>query len=162
MAVKLLEIKKESCPPARLIGKKYAPGCVNWGEWWENNWFATLEAMQCLPFNGDAYIGAVHIVEGMPEYWIGMFFPEGAQVPEGFEFVDIEAMDYAMCYLYAPEGSSEFYSMETHDMCLEALKTQGMKRKEDGWCVERYNCPRYTAPDKKGCVILDYGIAIEE
>lgn len=160
MAVKLLEIKKESCPVARLIGKKYK-GNVNWGEWWENNWFETLETMQCLPFNGDAYIGAVHIVEGMPEYWIGMFFPEGTPVPEGFGFVDIEAMDYAMCYLYAQEGSSEFYSMETHEMCLEALKVQGMKRKEDSWCVERYNCPRYTTPDENGCVILDYGVGIE-
>ncbi len=160
MAVKLLKIKKESCPAARLIGKKYV-GDVNWGEWWENNWFANLESIECLPFNGDSYIGAVHIVEGMPEYWIGMFFPEGTQVPEGFEYVDIEAMDYAICYLYAPEGSEEFYSMETHDMCIEALKALGMKRKEDSWCIERCNCPRYTTPDELGCVILDYGVGIE-
>lgn len=160
MAVKILEIKKEGCPAARLIGKKYV-GEVNWGEWWENNWFATLEALQCLPFNGDAYIGAVHIVEGMPEYWIGMLFAADTRVPEGFAYVDMEAQEYAMCYLYAPEDGGEFYSMETHDMCLEALKAQGMKRKEDSWCLERYNCPRYTTPDEKGCVILDYGIAIE-
>ena len=25
-----------------------------------------------------------------------------------------------------------------------------------GWYFERYNCPRYTSPDKKGNVILDY------
>ncbi len=73
MAVKIIEIKKESCPAARLIGKKYGEA-PNWGEWWENNWFETLEAKERLPFNGDAYIGAVHIVDGMPEYWIGMFF----------------------------------------------------------------------------------------
>ena len=35
MAVKLLEIKKESCPATRLIGRKYT-GAPNWGEWWEN------------------------------------------------------------------------------------------------------------------------------
>jgi hypothetical protein len=51
--------------------------------------------------------------------------------------------------------------METHDMCLEELKALGYKRKEDDWCFERYNCPRFTTPDEKGNVILDYGISIE-
>ena len=65
MAVKILEVKQERCPAARLIGKKYEGG-PNWGEWWENNWFETLEQVQRLTFNGDAYVGAVHIVNGMP------------------------------------------------------------------------------------------------
>ena len=74
MAVTILEVKRESCPAARLIGKKYE-GSANWAEWWENDWFTTLERSPCLPFNGDAYIGAVHIVDGMPQRWIGMLFP---------------------------------------------------------------------------------------
>ncbi len=159
MAVKILEVKREYCPAARLIGKKYESG-ANWGEWWENNWFSVLEESQRLPFNGDAYIGAVHIVDGMPERWIGMFFPVGTQVPEGFEFIDIEPLDYAVCYLYDKESSDEFYTIDTHNMCLEELKTHGLKRKEDDWCFERYNCPRFTTPDEKGNVILDYGISI--
>ena len=160
MAVKLLEIKTETSPAARLIGKKYKNG-ANWGEWWENGWFATLEAMPTLEINGDAYIGAVHIVDGMPEFWIGMFFPVETKVPEGFDYVDIEPLSYAVCYLQDKEGSGEFYTMETHNRCLEALKAQGLKRKEDDWCFERYNCPRFTTPDAEGNVILDYGIAIE-
>ena len=160
MAVKILEIKQETSPAARLIGKKYTNG-ANWGEWWENGWFATLEAMPTLSINGDAYIGAVHIVDDMPEFWIGMFFPVDTRVPEGFEAVDIEPLSYAVCYLLDQEGSGEFYTMETHNQCLEVLKAQGMKRKEDDWCFERYNCPRFTTPDAEGNVILDYGIAIE-
>ena len=74
MAVKLLEIKKESCPAARLIGRKYT-GAPNWGEWFQNDWFSALEVNPRISLNGDAYIGAVHIVNGMPERWIGMFFP---------------------------------------------------------------------------------------
>jgi predicted transcriptional regulator YdeE len=111
--------------------------------------------------NGDAYIGAVHIVDGMPEYWIGMFFTVDTDVPSGFDFVDIEALEYAVCYLYDKEGSSDFYTMETHDRCLDELKAHGLKRKEDDWCFERYNCPRFTTPDEEGNVILDYGISIE-
>ena len=122
MAVKLLEIKKESCPATRLIGRKYT-GAPNWGEWFQNDWFSALEVNPRIPLNGDAYIGAVHIVNGMPERWIGMFFPVDTQVPEGFEFIDIEALDYAVCYLSDKEGSGDFFTMETHNMCLEARTT---------------------------------------
>lgn len=160
MAVEILEIKKESCPKARLIGKRYE-GVPNWGEWWENNWFETLETNQRLSFNGDAYIGGVHIVNGMPEHWIGMLFPENTEVPEGFEYVDIAPLDYAICYLYDKENSSEFYTIDTHNQCLEKLKEYNWKRKEDDWCLERYNCPRFTTVDEKGNVILDYAISIE-
>ncbi len=159
MAVTILEVKRESCPAARLIGKRYASS-PDWNEWKEKNWFETLEAGQCLPFNGDAYIGAVHIVEGMPEYWIGMLFPENAEVPEGFAFIDIEPMEYAVFYLCDKEKSSDFYTMDTHNRCLEECKARNWMRKEDDWCLERYNCPRFTTPDEKGNVIFDYAISI--
>ena len=161
MSVTIKEITIETCPATRLIGKKYEHG-PNWGEWWANDWFSVLEKNKRLPMNGDAYIGAVHIVNGMPEYFIGMFFPLDTNVPDGFDFVDIEPLDYAVCYLYDKEGSDAFYAMETHNMCLEELKSLGLKRKEDDWCFERYNCPRFTTPDENGNVILDYAISIED
>ena len=160
MALNILEIKKESCPAARLIGKKYEKA-PNWSEWWENDWFSILEQNKCLPINGDAYIGAVHIVNGMPERWIGMLFPINTTVPDQFDYVDIEPLEYAICYLYDKENSNNFYTMDTHNKCLEQLKALGLKRKENDWCFERYNCPRFTTPDEKGNVILDYAISIE-
>ena len=160
MAVKIVDVKRESCPKVRLIGKKYE-GRPNWGEWWQNDWFAVLEGIGNHPMNDDGYIGATKIVDGKPERWIGMFFPVDVKAPEGFEFIDIEPMEYAVFYLYDKEGSGDFYTMETHNMCLSELAARGMKRKEDDWCFERYNCPRFTTPDKDGCVILDYGISIE-
>lgn len=160
MAVKITEVKKESWPAVRLIGKKYE-NRVHWKEWWENNWFAVLEKNECISFNKDAYIGAVHIVNGMPERWIGMFFPLNTEVPDGFDYVDIEPLDYAVCYLCDKENSEDFYTLDTHNMCLEELKKYQLKRKEDDWCFERYNRPRFTTPDEKGNVILDYGISVE-
>lgn len=160
MAVKILEVKRESSPAARFIGRKYENG-ANWEEWWANNWFARLEETPGLAFNDNGYMGAVHIVDGRPQYWIGMFFPAGTRVPEGFEYVDMEPLDYAVCYLYGSKDSGELYSMDTHNMCLQELKAQGLRRKEDDWCVERYNCPRFTTPDESGNVILDYGISVE-
>ncbi len=159
MAVKILKVEKESCPAARLIGKRYE-GRANWDEWWENNWFGILEAKPGLAINDHGYIGAVHIVDGMPERWIGMFYPENTPVPEGFDYVDIEPLNYAVCYLYAKDSTGEFFSMDTHNMCLEELKAHGFERKEDDWCFERYNCPRFTTPDENGNVILDYALSI--
>ncbi len=95
MAVKILEVKKEISPVMRFIGKKYEQS-PNWAEWWQNDWFSILEKKERLPINGDAYIGAVHIVNGMPEYWIGMFFSTDTEVSDGFEFIDMESLDYAI------------------------------------------------------------------
>ena len=39
--------KRESCPVARFIGKRYLNG-PNWGEWWSNGWFEKLEAVNGL------------------------------------------------------------------------------------------------------------------
>ncbi len=160
MSVKITEIKLEHFPEVRLIGKRYSSS-PDWGEWWEKNLFSSLEKLPQIPENGDAYVGAVHIVDDMPEYWIGMFFSADTQVPDGYEYIDILPHDYAVCYLYGKEGSPEFYTMDTHNMCLDELRCHGFTRKEDDWCFERYNCPRFTTPDKDGNVILDYGVSVE-
>ncbi len=160
MSVIIKEIKIENHPVARLIGKRYERS-PNWGEWWQNDWFSVLEKNERLYTNGDAYIGAVRIVNGIPERWIGMFFPQNTNVPEGFDYVDIEPTDYAVFYLYDKEDSKDFYTQDTHNMCLNELKSCGLERKENFWCFERYQCPRFTSPDDKGNVILDYGISIE-
>ena len=161
MPLQILKIEKESFPAATFIGKKYA-GRANWGEWWENDWFSVLEKAPRLEENGDAYIGAVRAVNDEKERWIGMFFPLGTPAPEGFDAVDMEPANYAVCYLQDKEGSAAFYTPETHTLCLEALTANGLRPKETGWCFERYNCPRFTAPDENGDVILDYGIAVND
>ena len=160
MSVIIKEIKKESHPSTRLIGKKYK-NAPNWSEWWQNDWFSVLEKNERLHTNDDAYIGAVRIINGSPERWIGMFFPQNTNVPEGFDYIDIEPTDYAVFYLYGNEYSKDFYTMETHNMCLDKLKILDLNRYEDHWCFERYQCPRFTSPDENGNVILDYGISIK-
>lgn len=159
MAAKITRIEIENCPDARFIGKRYTDA-GHWGEWWENDWFTVLEKQQGLSINDNGYIGAMRVVNGKFEYWIGMFFPTDADVPDGFEYVDIEPLSYAVSYIYGNESSGELFGLDMHNQCLEALKQQGLKRNEDNWCFERYNCPRYTTPDENGNVILDYAISI--
>lgn len=161
MSVKILDVKRESCPATRFVGKRYDK-TPNWGEWWQNSWFAILEECEPLHINEKSYIGAMRVVDGMPEYWIGMFCAEDVVVPDGFDCVDIEPREYAVFYLYDKDNSKDFYTMDTHVMCLEELKALGLKRKEDDWWFERYSCPRFTTPDEEGNVILDYAVSIEE
>lgn len=160
MAAKILKMEKEACPAARLIGKRYTE-MPNWGEWWENGWFDLLEQLPALPINDNGYLGAVRIVNGRPERWIGMLFPADTPVPAGFDSADVEPMEYAAFYLYGSTESGELFGLAPHNMCLDALKTAGLVRREDDWCIERCNCPRFTKPDENGNVILDYLISVE-
>ena len=160
MSIVIKKLERESFPSTRLIGKKYSSG-PDWAQWWSEDWFSVLEQAERSPVNGDAFIGGVHIVDGMLEYWVGMLFPAETAVPDGFEYADIEPLECVVCYLYGKEGDSGFYTMDTHNMCLDALRARGLKRKEDDWCFERYNCPRFTTPDERGNVILDYIISLE-
>ncbi len=70
---------------------------------------------------------------------IGMFFPVDTKVPAGFEFADMEPLEYVVCYLSDKENSGDFYTMDPHNMCLEKLRSLGLKRKEDweeiGICI---------------------------
>ena len=34
-------------------------------------------------------------------------------------------------------------------------------RVQGGWRLERYNCPRFTAPDEQGRVVLDWAVDVE-
>lgn len=163
--MEIVNIIREEMPEVRFIGKRYTAGAdfgAAWGQWWSNGWFGPLDALKGrAAINQDSYCGAKRIVNGELEYWIGMFFDPSTEVPEGYESVGMGPMSFAVCWLKDRENSPELTSFETHNRCLEELNRQGMARKEDDWCFERYQCPRYTTPDEDGNVILDYGISIE-
>ena len=163
--MEIVSILREDTPAVRFIGKKYSASenfGAMWGQWWQNGWFGPLDELEGRAvLNQDSYIGAKRIVNGDLEYWIGMFFEPSTEAPEGYESVDVEPLSFAVCWVRDKENSPELTSFETHNRCLEELARQGMIRKEDDWCFERYQCPRYTTPDEEGRVILDYGIAIE-
>ena len=95
------------------------------------------------------------------QYWIGMFAPMGAGVPEGFESVCFPKGYLGICWLYGNEN--ELYMNE--EKCWEKLKEEGMDGilDESGacWFFERYACPRFTTPDEKGNVIHDIGFFVK-
>lgn len=155
----------ETMPDVMLVGKRYTDGDRDqygsfgekWGQWFGNGWFGQLEASGAV--QDESFVGAMRITEAGFEYWIGMLMLK-SDVPEGFEAVQIPGGDLAVCYLYGSENGGEIYQM--HDACVSAWAEQGWT--PNGWFMERYNCPRFTTPDEKGNVILDYcaWVSVEE
>ena len=164
--MEITKIFKETVKEGRLIGKRYTNNDrVNgsfghkWGEFFQKGWFAELEnAGGKIEFD---YIAPMRVNAGIFEYWIGMMFAPDAIVPEGFDYIDIESYESAVFWICGNPDNGELYGMNAHNTCTELLKAKGWKIKENGWIIERYNCPRFTQADENGDVILDYYIAVE-
>lgn len=159
----ITKVFKEEVPAMRFIGKRYHD-YGGWGEWFANGWFDTIENSmggtdQILAVweNGGAYVGLERRKNGeLLEYWIGMFTPGNTEVPEGFEQIDLPKSSLGTCWIYGKEE-------EVHGAvgnCWEAVRNAGMEiaADDDGAVMSFENClcPRFTTPDEKGNVILDY------
>ena len=159
----IIKISREEIPAMRFIGKKYNGFGPMWGEWFANGWFDVIEqtmggtdAIQKIWENGGGYVGLERRAKEQPfEYWIGMFTPADTPVPEGCSCVDFSDVALGTCWLYGTEK-------EVHNtkVCKEAVKEAGMKLWRDAkggvWSFENCVCPRYTAPDEQGNIIMDY------
>lgn len=158
----IIKVFKENIPNMRFVGKKY-DSFGHWDEWWQNGWFDLLESTmggtdRILEIweNGGGYIGLErHTDVDLFEYYIGMLTPENTPVPEGFVSIDLKDLSLGTCWIYGKED-------DVHDTrgCKNKLLENGMEiwRDENGaaWSFENCLCPRYTTPDDKGNVILDY------
>lgn len=160
---RIIRTFRESVPAMRFAGKKY-PGFGGWwGEWFANGWFDKIEeamggteAILKIWENGGGYVGLERRLEGqLFEYWIGMFVPAETAVPEGFEYIDFPAGELGTCFIYGKEE-------DVHDTsgCREAVENEGMELLTDQgggiWSFENCLCPRYTTPDDRGNIIMDY------
>ena len=158
----IIKVFNDPIPALRFIGKRYYE-FGHWGEWFANGWFDEIEkamggmdAILKVWENGGGYVGLERRREGDPfEYWLGMFVPTKTPVPAGFQSIDFDAGHLGTCWLYGPEK-------EVHDTsrCRATLETQGIAittYKEGAvWSFENCLCPRYTTPDEKGNIIMDY------
>ncbi len=104
------------------------------------------------------YIGLCYRNEetGAYDAWVGMFAPLETEVIAGFDYIDFPHQNLGVCWIYGKED-------EVHGLipqCEEKLISSGMKIKSDehGYLghFERDQCPRFTTPDEKGNIILDY------
>ena len=159
----IIKVFKDEVPGMRFIGKKYQD-YNGWGEWVANGWFDVIESRMGgtekilgIWENGGAYVGLECRKNGeLQQYWIGMFTPEDTEVPQGFEYIDFPKSSLGTCWIYGREE-------EVHGSvgnCWKALQNEGFEIAVDENGVEmsfeNCLCPRFTTPDEKGNVILDY------
>ncbi len=169
--MEIVNVYREKAPASRFAGIRYTMADTDgsgfgpkWGEWHASGRFKTLEALltpvwrQAFPEAG-SYCALMRWSDGGEmEYWIGMFLPPDAAVPEGLASLDFPAMDLGVCWMKGQEP--EIYTKE--EECLDRLKAEGFSFVADARgpdiVLERYQCPRYTAPDSEGNVILDIAV----
>ena len=162
----IIKTYRQEVPALRFIGKEYGDsnrvdGMYShlWEEWFGAGRFEPLEkAAGVIPGydDSDAYIGLMRWKEGEPfEYWIGMFAPEGASVPDGYESCDFPKSALGVCWVKGKEP--DVYMKE--DECMARFKVEEYAPWLDAqgamWFMERYGCPRFTDADENGDIILD-------
>lgn len=161
--MEIVKVYKESLPPVKLAGRRYTHRdrdengafASHWQQWFREGWFDTLQQGGAVPGVSGDYLGAMRGDGEAFEYWIGVFLPPDAAVPDGFDAVAFPAGELGVCWLYGSGQSGELFGMEAYRLSTAAFAGQGWNLSPSGWFMERYNCPRFTKPDEKGNVILD-------
>lgn len=173
MAMEITNVYTEQFPSLRFIGLCYTNADRDeaggfgrqWGEWWSQNRFAQMqEAVSCAPFD-DSTVGLMTMRgDGSGfTYWIGLFFPAGTAVPEGYGHLDLPESAIGVGWVCGKEENGEIYG-SAHEAVCKKLAERGLDKfrsdvtGEDTYCFfERYVCPRFTKQDANGNVTLDYG-----
>lgn len=160
----------QTTPKLRFIGKAYQDSDrengsfgAKWGEWFANGWFAQLEPLMTEGLKAaypdtDAYIGLMRGGGSGPfTYWIGMFLPENAAVPESFKAVDLPFTEMAVAWIQGREEMVYGHEGEVMELFAQKGVHPATEANGDMWFFERYACPRFTTPGEYGEIILDIG-----
>lgn len=176
MAMEVVKVYKEHYPALRFIGTKYtnddrgADGGfgAQWGEWLSEGRFEKLTAqVPVAPFDSAA-IGLMTMTGKMTDftYWVGLFYPAGAAVPEGFDSLDLPESNIGMGWVKGSSDSGEVFGGPPHEAVCKRLDEEkiGKFRNDvtgagsDTYCFfERYDAARFHEKDANGDIILDYG-----
>lgn len=131
-----------------------------WDTCFSSNIFAPLEAQPDYVYDS-AYVGAMldwDKGDGDFTYICGIMMREGVQVPEGYACHKLDATKIAVGWIRGTDVSD--VCSNAHEQTELALKEKGYDCSNMEWCMEVYNCPRFTVPDESGRIILDYYIPI--
>ena len=159
MAVEITKVHPGNLPKLRFIGKRCMCNpegfTAAWSEWLDNGLFDQLETLGTAPENGDAYLGMTS--DCGSRYWIGLLFPPGTCVPDGFEHMDIPASLYIVFEL-AGKKEGELLSEDGAAICFNEMDRRGLVHASDGSDFERYSRP---VVEGKGKTLFECLFAID-
>lgn len=171
--MEIVNVYAEDAPAARLIGRRYLESdraggsfAAAWDECFAQGLFERLEAL--MPYGwrsaypeGGSYVGLLRPgADGQTEYWIGMLLPPDTPVPARMAHVDVPAGRMGVCWVKGTEPDI----IGRMDACRARLEAEGMTPASGAGALtmERYQCPRFTAPDAEGRKILDVLFRLEQ
>jgi hypothetical protein len=175
MAIEVVNTYKEHFPDLRVIGIRYTNDDRNpdgfgkqWSEWIGAGRFNTMKAaIGVSPYSADC-LGLMTMRGDMTgfTYWIGLFYPKGTAVPEGYDHLDLPESDIGVGWVKGNLENGEIFGGPPHEAVIAKLNECGLGSfrndiagsESDTYCFfERYNNPRFDEKDADGNVILDYG-----
>lgn len=166
----IVRVYKQRVPAMRFIGKNYGDsGCLDWGAAWNDAMSFDIFAKvikasggeiksRALYEDNDAYLSLFYrnTNTGAYDAWIGMFAPIGTEAGEGLGFMDFPEQNLGVCWIYG----SQYEVHGAASQCPDKIISAGMEIQSDehGYIgfFERDQCPRFTTPDDKGNIIIDY------
>lgn len=168
----LIKFNLKKLPSLKLVGKElrynmeaHMKGDNRIPTFWEKCFadgiFSLLEKQVDLVYD-NSYVGVMldwDKGDGDFSYIVGMLMKDDAFVPEGYVCRDIEETDVAIGWIKG-KNTADVCSA-AHPLTEKAIKENGYKCDQMKWCMELYNCPRFSQPDENGDIILDYYIPVD-
>jgi AraC family transcriptional regulator len=164
---KIVKTYKHDVPALRFIGKKYSHNknqeevfdkiLENMDNWCWNHAFNVIERqsdtdLKTFYEGGDSFAGLIRKKDGVIfEYWLGIFMPEGTNLPAGYEMIDFPKSKLGVCRVYGKRNSIIHYDAD----CRKKLAEEGIECHKK-WFFLRFNWRGFFEEDKFGKRLLDY------
>lgn len=169
---KFLQFNVTELPELWAVGKEIRPNIEEqmkgnnplpafWGQCFQEDAFKALETQGESVYD-PSYVGVMldwKKGDGHFTYVIGMLMKPGANVPDGYVCRTLPAGRAAVGWIQGKDAAD--VCGPAHVMTEGALKAEGHSCDTMEWCMELYNCPRYTTPDANGDIVLDYYIPLD-
>jgi len=159
---------RQNLPALRFVGKKYTGNPTPWNildlldNWQIHNMFYDIEKRADIDYKtffdgGDSYISLVKKNDdGVFEHWMGMFMPQGTEVPQGYDMIDFPEMTISVCRMYGKRNEIIDYDTECRNKLAEDCFDLKNENLGSQCYFRRFNWHRFFEEDIYGKRLLDY------
>lgn len=134
-----------------------------WDKCFADGTFAKIEELKDFVYD-DAYIGFMADWangDGYFTYICGMLMKPNCPLPNS-DYIARSLSPTTAAIGWIQGTSTQDVCSTAHADTQKALEEAGYNSDHSEWCMELYNCPRFTTPDENGNIILDYYIPCDK
>ncbi len=167
----VIHFEAADLPKVYLVGKEirhniedYTKGHNRIPAFWDkclaDGTFSALEKQQNYIYE-PAYVGACidwGTGYGTFSYICGMLFRESVTVPDGYAIRKIGGEKIGICWIKGKDAPD--VTSSAHTLTMEAIRNAGLCPNQMKWSMQLFTNSRFSVPDEKGEVILDYYIPL--